>query len=140
MLIGNCAGWLHIGCVDSATSCCTGPVADSASDSSHLTACCAHSHCHTEADQASRHATESDAGEATASDSAPGEHPGSQPHDSDHCSICQSFSATRNAAFIVQLPIAGCVHQTHFAPIIPDSVSARSLLGDSISVRGPPRV
>jgi hypothetical protein len=126
LLFGNVAGWLHVGCAEICEHAsqkpagCATPVAPAA-DTAH---CCG--------------------GHAAETNRAAGRHEKSpavprNSHDSDHCTVCQTFFSQR-AISALFAPV-GC-----WQPLSPEpacgSVEPCDLpvaLAASISVRGPPR-
>ena len=147
LLLSNVAGWVHIGCVHSADSCCTTqaaqlPVSAQLSFSAQLpevqgtghSSCgCGHHHHHHSSTGSSEPAQASESTDAADELPIHGDD-----HDHDRCSICQSFFASRTCVVI-----ADCVQvaelvvcEVNALPI--DSVHEFQSAYDSISVRGPP--
>jgi len=136
MLLSNVAGWVHMGCVHSA---CHGhvvtgvPVATTnGANAEGAEEVCQHSCCHQ-----TQHVAKSDfSGES----GQPRDLPVPEPHDSDSCSVCQSFLTTRQA---VELPASlFCIPIPLVSSWIPEwNVAAPSHLDlDGETVRGPPIV
>ena len=140
LLFSNVAGWLHVGCVESAGSCCTALRTNVSNTEADVTTCCNHSHGDQGSCQNENQHPEIASGEAPHSGSTPCQNDGPDEHDSERCSICQSFFSLRNG-FVAAAPMI-----TDFgdaAEIIsqsPVSTCHRIINHDSISVRGPPRV
>ncbi|WP_417750193.1 hypothetical protein [Rosistilla oblonga] len=116
LLLSNVAGWLHVGCCHPSDL----ASADPAAAATH--ACGCQHHCHSGPTDE----------ESDPDSDAPPE------HDSDRCSVCQSFFASRfaaiaNADTIVWTPLA-----TERLRFRRDVVSIESLSLNGLSVRGPP--
>lgn len=113
LLFGNVAGWVHVGCSSHQSGCCAAHCNSSAlpHDESHCHAHAGHTHDHGEQGYsdhgccdhahtgANEHQTtcQSDVNVILAESES--DQP-SEPHDSDRCSICQSFFASRYAIFL----------------------------------------
>ena len=141
LLFSNVAGWLHIGCAESAAGCCgdrpgevcgdrPGEVIEQ-QDGHH--GCCGHVHHQLNSDW--------DTGkDAQGSETHPVNEDCPERHDSERCSICQSFFSLRNASGNVgPLPAVSSV-TVEVNTFIAVRVGKRTIFLDSISVRGPPRV
>ncbi|MGB1925511.1 MAG: hypothetical protein ACPHL6_03220 [Rubripirellula sp.] len=130
LLLSNVAGWVHLGCVETAQNCHT---LDSAKVEQQVTAgdgCCHHHH-------GQPHSSESSS--ASDRESHPSDHGHSPDHDSQQCHICQSFLTLRQA---VSLPVveANTVETPSTRILVYSSAErAVSAIGNSISVRGPPK-
>ena len=139
LLISNVVGWAHFGCVQTASSCCLqsdtkAPVGKVRSESG-----CHHS-CGTSQDH--RHAGKDDQetdGQLPTNQSDSTNHDCPEKHDSDRCSICQSFFASRNAAFTMQAVAVSADDQPQLAVLFPGHVRLQECRYGGISVRGPPR-
>ncbi|QEF99159.1 hypothetical protein Mal15_32190 [Stieleria maiorica] len=139
LLIGNLAGWTHVGCVEANHACCQRIEVEATRPESPRHACCHHSH----ADGASHahHSSSSCTTERTPEAHTDGsDHGCPDGHDSDRCSVCQSFFASRHAAFIVQPTALAPEISVQTSVHVRKTVRAVERLCRSISVRGPPRV
>ena len=140
LLISNVAGWLHVGCVGSTGSCCTAPRPTVSDSEAEATTCCNHSHGDQGSCQAEDQHPETASGGSCHSDSAPCQNDGPDEHDSERCSICQSFFSLRNG-FVTSAPVITDFGDAgEIISLNPVRVCHRTILDDSISVRGPPRV
>src|SRR6056297_21470 len=75
LLIGNAAGWLHLGCVESASPCCVEPDVDVAIAESGHRGCCHHSGDAPENQQQhSGPLDQDDNSEGSSEDAVPGKH------------------------------------------------------------------
>ena len=144
LLISNVAGWMHLGCVESASSCCTPRCSDIAvADAAH-SACCGHSHghCRSRASSSQRRPSTNEAtsgGDSIPAGSIPRDRGTPHEHDSDGCSICQSFFVSRTAASLDHTPVPTADEPRPFVVRFPQRVFPHNVFSDSISVRGPPR-
>ena len=138
LLIGNVAGWMHLGCVPS-SSCCVQSDVDLA-DESRQHACCHHSHRHRATQQDSGQHQKYDVADFFAADSLPAQPGCPDEHDSKRCSICQSFFAARNGASICQPATVDCDVAVEFVTGFEYLADYRDPFWHSISVRGPPQV
>ena len=140
LLFSNVAGWLHVGCADSAGSCCAIPATKEADSEASATPCCNHSHGNHGSCEGEHPHQETASGGSCDSDSTPCQNDGSDEHDSERCSICQSFFSLRNG-FVTAAPvITGSGETAEIISRDPVRGCLRIILDDSISVRGPPRV
>ncbi len=140
LLIGNVAGWMHLGCVESASSCCVHSDSKVTVTEARRHSCCHHSHGHSTSHAHSAGLRQDTNQRLPADNANPAEQGCPDDHDSDRCSICQSFFASRHAAFIVQLPLFGTDHQPRRVVIHPSRWQLQQTVWNGISVRGPPRV
>jgi|GEM_PF-3572572 len=108
LLFGNVAGWVHVGCSSHQSGCCVSHCDLSARlhDESHGQTHASHTHdhgehgcCHHAHTSADEHETTCQSDASCASTESESDQP-SEPHDSNRCSICQSFSASRHAVFL----------------------------------------
>ncbi|WP_145302067.1 hypothetical protein [Crateriforma conspicua] len=157
LLIGNFAGWLHVGCVSSSHCecvgetelCCSGDVHGGQvhvaagtrhHTSGHTAECCDHGH-PADAQQCQLPPGEltpemlADAADAPSGDSSPG-----KSHDSDRCSVCQNFYTARHAAPVVIAAVCFGTIDVALDEIWVDVCLPREVSLSSISLRGPPRV
>ncbi|MGB7329084.1 MAG: hypothetical protein WBD31_29660 [Rubripirellula sp.] len=139
LLLGNAAGWVHVGCSHQASSCCAVDSGGSRKAASLRTsskepvghACCHHRQdgsCHSKA-------TADTADSGTSDSSLPAE-----PHDSDGCAVCQSFFASRNAVTLVDSVLAIERLAVSRKVVFLDDVIAPNHQSPSHTVRGPPSV
>mgnify|MGYP000290352290 FL=1 len=133
LLFSNVAGWLHIGCVDSTAGSCVETSSSVANSRREQTGCCKHAHV---GDSSHRHSPNetSDSQPTRGHDECP------RDHDSERCSICQSFFSLRNASGNASPLPTVTSDAVEIAAFITVCVGERTILSDSISVRGPPRV
>ena len=132
LLFSNVAGWLHIGCVDSTTGFCVETSSHVADSRPEQTGCCKHAHVGDTSQRRSPNET-SDSQPTRGHDECP------RDHDSERCSICQSFFSLRNASgTALPLPTMTSDAVGTIASLTV-CVGERTILSDSISVRGPPR-
>ncbi|MAI69978.1 MAG: hypothetical protein CMM01_03600 [Rhodopirellula sp.] len=133
MLFSNVAGWLHLGCVDTATGCCV----DSTLDVSHVQTvkltCCGHSHAATSTQQ-------DQCADSSKSQSIPIHDDWHHEHDSERCSLCKSFSTLRSASAPALLLLTDFSVEAETTSLPALAAVERSILTYSISVRGPPQV
>lgn len=141
LLIGNVAGWVHVGCsshgaAGQTAGCCSpGLTTDSQTlaKKGRVNACCQHGAC--SASTAAKAQHEDTAAQQTDPPEAPAEE-----HDSDCCSICQNFFESRQAVVLasdvayVELLVTG--HEV----VLVDDVFAPNPLLRRHTVRGPPSV
>jgi len=132
LLFSNVAGWLHIGCVESTAGFSVETSSSVANSSREQTVCCKHVHV---GDSSHRHSPNetSDSQPTRGHDKCP------RDHDSERCSICQSFFSLRNASGTASLLPTVTSDAVEIATLITVCVGERTILTDSISVRGPPR-
>ena len=137
MLLGNAAGWVHVGCMHSPCSvqvsvdlAGTGEASESQSRRSHLA--CSHACRH----PGSESAAKPDCDDRGSSDSSSTDEP--HRHDSDRCSICQQFFTTRHVA--VSLVPPSCIPAEAISQWLPGPETDLFCPGStgSVSVRGPP--
>ena len=136
LLFSNVAGWMHVGCVDKTAECCASSSTELADCQNQQATCCNHSHGEHRAyqhDGTTSHKSED-------SNSLPVNDDCSHEHDSDRCSICQSFFSLRNGAVTSGLVITDFGDTAEIISCSPVRSCQRVLFDDSISVRGPPRV
>ncbi|WP_146598436.1 hypothetical protein [Novipirellula aureliae] len=153
LLFGNVAGWVHVGCSahpgcsGHPTGCCRAKLDDACEtfeDDSCQHSCCHHDHadaCHSETLAHSDESASTDwqtGANKQSSDpdsEAPVDH-----HDSDRCSICQNFFASRHAVALasdvawVQLLTGG------LEVVLVDDLFVPNHRSSIHSVRGPPSV
>lgn len=156
MLLGNMAGWVHVGCVHESCTIGAAELASSSETSEQLVGrskgsghhgCCHHS----TGESAESKAADSCSGESDTPEHAPhdSEHsphdPEHSPHDSEHsphepgqCSVCQGFFTTRQACVATTVvPSISVEVACQWLPWPSTRVDCRPQL-DSTSVRGPP--
>lgn len=68
------------------------------------------------------------------------QYPSDHEHDSDSCSVCQSFNSCRNASFTMTPSVSCEVASTGWISVFADCDFTDELLTNSILVRGPPQV
>ncbi|TWU65480.1 hypothetical protein V7x_10270 [Crateriforma conspicua] len=154
LLIGNFAGWVHVGCVSSSHCMCIGETELCCSDdghghgtalgghhaSGHASDCCHHGH-PPDVDQCQLPPGEltpdmlADAADEPSGDSSP-----AKSHDSDRCSVCQNFYTARNAAPVVVAAVCFGTIGVALDEIWVDVCLPRDVSLSSISLRGPPQV
>ena len=133
LLFSNVAGWLHIGCVESTAGCCGDSSIQLIDRQPDHHRCCDHGHGRLGHNQDAAQ-DPSSAGTPVHQEDCPEE------HDSESCSICQSFFSLRNASSTA-LPLPTVFSEAReITSFIAVCSCKRTILSDSISVRGPPRV
>ncbi|WP_145349816.1 hypothetical protein [Roseimaritima multifibrata] len=135
LLFGNVTGWVHVGCSSHPAGCCSTNAVNPGETStgehgSH--SCCHHNHGDTCQADALAHTDKPDE-----------KHDPAQPteeHDSDRCSICQSFFASRHAIMLADAVV--CMERLAVGRELAfiDDLIAQSHLSRSHTVRGPPSV
>jgi len=133
LLVGNMMGWLHVGCVDSVKSCHELTDSKLADVGVRQHGCCHHAHEEHRSD-----GKEDKEDSQPVSSSFPDECP--QEHDSESCSICQSFFSLRTAAFSAEPALNVCSDVPEFTNFLAVCPASDTSLPASISVRGPPQV
>lgn len=147
LLLGNAAGWVHVGCVHSPTACCSHSDSGNTASVAPPVACCSHSHAHhhEHSHDSPSASTTSCSGEKTApsretqkGSSDPSEFPAE--HDHERCSVCQSFFASRDGMLTcIDVPAHFAV-ASEFSTATSEPTRSADLLRTSISVRGPPQI
>ena len=138
LLFSNVAGWFHVGCVESGGACCLQNDIDTAVHAPQLSGC-THSHRHRALQQTEGHRTDCAAENESHSDSVPSQDNRQGEHDSDSCSICQSFFSLRNGSVAVETPTSNFADVSESIVQCPVDAGQGRILCDSISARGPPR-
>ena len=139
LLLGNVAGWMHVGCAGVADH-TKAAVACASSDRAALHTgvgthqCCYHS---TERLNASEQARASDPIQDAPS---PIEHHCPIEHDTDRCSICQNFFTSRDTATIAEPTLVEFQQLVEFSLPTPGQLLAVSRRCRNIFTRGPPSV
>ena len=125
LLFGNVAGWVHVGCHGSGHH----RVAPQSEPAAH--SCCCHHHCAapTAKDEGSK------GSDSESDDSAPADE-----HDSDHCSVCQGFFASRHSAILIGDVIVWTPAFTGRLSFERDDALVKPIFLSGLSVRGPPSV
>ena len=132
LLFSNVAGWLHIGCVGSNAGCCVQTDLGTSDTEPHQTRCCSHT-------QNGNGSHQHVSNEPSKANSTPAQGDPPHQHDSERCSICQSFFSLRNASVVPATCLAVFSAAPETAAFITVRFPERTLLAASISVRGPPR-
>lgn len=153
LVLSNLAGWVHVGCATNQSGCClvAGADACTASDRNpQRSRSCCHHHgdsCRSNATApvgeqthppAGKSADQSDS-DPSDSDQSDSEHPG-EPHDSDRCSVCQNFFASRHAVFVADVDVVMAPLAVRREIVFVDDVYAPSTHLRCDTVRGPPSV
>ncbi|MAI30747.1 MAG: hypothetical protein CMM07_03630 [Rhodopirellula sp.] len=144
LLLSSVAGWLHVGCVEASSSCCvqasviiTETTITSTVGRVEPHACCKHQH-RDETHQENESSLDKEQ-ENPQQPHVPGNDNHQHKHDSERCSVCQSFFSLRNATTTQYLEPTFSSDATE--PASPDRGSVVDLKTwvNGISVRGPPR-
>ena len=125
LLLGNVAGWVHLGC-HSAIQCAS--VQNAPTPPFHSHGECGHSHTH-------GHAQNTHEGH---NDREPGKPGHSDEHDSDQCSICQGFYNSRDAVVLAEESVDWHVDLIAIDRLQVGHVSYRRAYLSDCSARGPP--
>ena len=144
LLLGNVAGWVHVGGLH---SCCSHPAAQISADtmdrapqatlSAHAgdrsADHCHHRCCHHATDKSGPSDPSGDGASKSANSTPPTQ------HDSDSCSVCQNFFSTRQAVVLWTTVAAGLTIAVSHDVVLADDVFVSDTLLSRHWVRGPPR-
>ncbi|WP_143543677.1 hypothetical protein [Rhodopirellula sp. MGV] len=132
LLTSNIAGLVHVGCLQSNTCCCS-DVCDVTS--SHRDCDLADTdHCQRDLSVSLRELRERRA--RAFADSTPSESPSQ--HDSEHCSICQSFYTSRWGMLLLPSVEVSDSTAPEFSGRVAERVAAIAVRSDDNFLRGPP--
>ena len=123
LLFSNVAGWVHVGCYGS------GNHQVSAESEPKAHSCCCKHHC--ESEDASKDDSKGD--KSNSDESKPADE-----HDSDHCSVCHGFFASRHSAIVIGDVIVWSPADAERMCFERNDVLAESIFLSGLSVRGPP--